>query len=143
MSTDPQIRQVEKMMEKEAKADQKTLSHAIKDLTGVEKNHDKSIKAADKAQHALDKAIKQEYNAAATLNKATHAHDSAVSSHHAAEKTLNLKQQHETRLLQDLEQRRADVENLKQRKATNDVASRAQVHSEGPATAPEGGPSTI
>lgn len=48
MSTDPQIRQVEKMMEKEAKADQKTLSHAIKDLTGVEKNHDKSIKVSDR-----------------------------------------------------------------------------------------------
>ena len=44
MSTDPQLRQAEKTIAKEAQGDQKALDHANKDLSGAEKTHSKSLK---------------------------------------------------------------------------------------------------
>lgn len=44
MSTDPQIREMEKRIAQEARTDQKNLDHVIKDLKTTEKNHQKAIK---------------------------------------------------------------------------------------------------
>lgn len=44
MSQDPTIRQFEKRISNEARADQKNLDHVIKDLSGAETTHNKSIK---------------------------------------------------------------------------------------------------
>ena len=43
-SENPEIREVEKRVAKEARADQKNLDHAINDLSHADKAHDKSIK---------------------------------------------------------------------------------------------------
>ena len=43
-SEDPEIRQVEKMIATEAKNDQKNLDHALKDLSKLDKTHEKAIK---------------------------------------------------------------------------------------------------
>ena len=44
MSTDPQIRNMEKRIAQEARSDQKNLDHVIKDLKNAEKAHQKAIK---------------------------------------------------------------------------------------------------
>jgi len=119
-SADPQVRQLEKMVSNEARQDQKTLDHAIKDLSQAEKTHNSGIKAAENAQHALDKAVQKEYKTATALNKATHVHNAALTDQQNAEKTLTLKQQHEGRLEHDLQQRKATMEDLQHRKETND-----------------------
>ena len=43
-SEDPEIRQLEKMIAKEAKSEQKALDHALKDLSKLDKSHEKAIK---------------------------------------------------------------------------------------------------
>ncbi|KAI0676968.1 hypothetical protein C8Q78DRAFT_1000386 [Trametes maxima] len=121
-SENPEIRQVEKMVAKEARDDQKALDHTIKDLSTAEKAHNKSIKAADKAAHALDKAVEKEHKAAKALNRAAHNHDAAVTSEQSAEKTVQIKKQHEARLEQDLEQKRRQMDEIQQRKSHNDVS---------------------
>ncbi|KAI0637908.1 hypothetical protein C8Q77DRAFT_397473 [Trametes polyzona] len=137
-SENPEIRQVEKMIAKEAREDQKNLDHTIEDLSSAEKAHNKSIKVADKAQHALDKAVEKEHKAAKALNRAAHNHDSAISSEQNAEKTLQIKQQHEARLEQDLEQKRRHLDELQQRKAHNDQVRESklsQIHAQAAAAA--------
>ena len=49
-----------------------------------------SSQAADKAQHALDKAIDKEHKAAKALNRAAHNHDAAISNGQNAEKTVQV-----------------------------------------------------
>lgn len=44
MSQDPTIRQFEKRIANEARADEKNVDHAIKDLSSAESTHKKSIK---------------------------------------------------------------------------------------------------
>lgn len=44
-SEDPETRQLEKMIATEAKNDQKNLDHALKDLSKLDKTHEKAIKA--------------------------------------------------------------------------------------------------
>ncbi|OCH95991.1 hypothetical protein OBBRIDRAFT_448135 [Obba rivulosa] len=118
---DPEVRQIEKTVAREAKMDQKNMDHAVKDLNSAEKTHNKSIKEADKAQHNLDKAVKQEHNAAKAVNQAQHKHQVAVSGEESAQKTVQIKKQHEERLRQDLQQRDAAVNEMRQRKESADV----------------------
>ncbi|KAI0080697.1 hypothetical protein K474DRAFT_157404 [Panus rudis PR-1116 ss-1] len=120
MSQDPAVKQVEKQVATEARLEEKTLQHAIKDLESAEKTHHKSVKEADKAQHSLDQAVKKEYKAASALNKAAHKHDEAIANELTAEKKLAHKHQHEERLGQELAKHRASVDELQQRKNQND-----------------------
>ncbi|THH33699.1 hypothetical protein EUX98_g489 [Antrodiella citrinella] len=132
-SQDPQVQQFEKIVAKEAHDDQKTLQHAVKDLKHAEASHNKGIKrststqAADGAQHSFENAMKQEHKTADALNKATNQHDTAVSNQTSAEKTLNLKQQHEQRLQQNLDQRKQAMETIEQRKQANDQRREAKL----------------
>ncbi|OBZ76972.1 hypothetical protein A0H81_03670 [Grifola frondosa] len=119
----PELRQVEKMVAKETKADQKNLDHTIKDLRKAEKSHNDSIKTdyrwRTKPSMHLTRQLRK-HDAANALNRAVHHHDAAVSDQHTAEKTLELKRQHEARLREDLEKRRSTMEEFRQRKASND-----------------------
>ncbi|KAI0796487.1 hypothetical protein C8Q75DRAFT_741281 [Abortiporus biennis] len=120
MSKDPQIRQIEQMIANEARSDQKNLEHAIKDVKAGESTHNKSVKAAQKAEHNLDKAVKNEHDAAKVLNKANHDHEAAIANQQSAERDLALKQQHETRLVQDVEKKRSNMDSIQHRKESND-----------------------
>ncbi|KAI0698619.1 hypothetical protein BC835DRAFT_1334061 [Cytidiella melzeri] len=120
MSADPTIREVEKRIASETKTDQKNLDHSIRDLKHAEKAHQNAIKGADKAQHNVDKAVNTEHKRAAALNKAEHQHEAAIASQQNAEKDLDLKRQHQQRLEQDLQQRRATVDETAHRKDVND-----------------------
>lgn len=44
MSPNPEIRQVEKIVAKESKADQQSIDHAVKDLAKTEKAASKAVK---------------------------------------------------------------------------------------------------
>jgi len=120
MSADPQIRQYEKMIANDARQDERNLSHAVKDVSSADKAHNKGVKNIDKAEHNVDKAVKNEHKAAGALNKAHHNHEAAIADQQAAEKSLNLKQQHEARLAQDLQKRRATMEDFQHLKDNND-----------------------
>ncbi|KIP09185.1 hypothetical protein PHLGIDRAFT_18701 [Phlebiopsis gigantea 11061_1 CR5-6] len=120
MSSDPQIRDVEKRIAQEARQDERNLNHVIKDLRVAEKNHQKAIKAVDNGQHKVDKTARKEHKAAAAVEKAQHNHQAAISSEASAEKSLNLKRQYQQRLEQDLQQRRATVDEWQHRKDVND-----------------------
>ncbi|KAI0725113.1 hypothetical protein C8Q72DRAFT_889148 [Fomitopsis betulina] len=130
-SADPEIRQVEKMVATEARSDQKTLDHAFKGLAKLNDTHDKAIKSAEKAQRSLDKAVKHENKTAKDLNEAEHKHENAIAGQRNAFKTLELKQQQGELIEQDLQQRRASVDELQQKKAVNDAAREtrlSQIH---------------
>ncbi|KAI0770742.1 hypothetical protein BC629DRAFT_1595691 [Irpex lacteus] len=120
MSTDPTIREFERRIANEAKTDQKNLDHAIRDLKNAEKSHEKAIKSTDKAQHNVDKSVNNEHKRASALNKAEHQHEAAIAAQQNAEKTLGLKRQHQQRLEQDLQQRRATLDDFQHRKDVND-----------------------
>ncbi|KAI0092451.1 hypothetical protein BDY19DRAFT_990171 [Irpex rosettiformis] len=120
MSTDPTIREFERRIANEAKSDQKNLDHAIRDLKNAEKTHQKAIKGTDKAQHNVDKSVSIEHKRASVLNKAEYEHEAAIAAQQNAEKTLNLKKQHQQRLEQDLQQRRASLDDFQHRKDVND-----------------------
>ncbi|KAH9942054.1 hypothetical protein B0H21DRAFT_751429 [Amylocystis lapponica] len=120
-----------RFMANEAKADQRNLDHAIKDLNTAEKLHSKSVKATEKANSAIDKAVKKEHSAAQALNKAEHKLDAAVADQKNARKTLETDRQHETQLGADVQQRRSTMEEMQQRKDTNDQtreSTLAQLH---------------
>ncbi|KAH9927139.1 uncharacterized protein BXZ73DRAFT_78609 [Epithele typhae] len=121
-SVNAEVRGVEKQIHKEERSDEKSLSHAIDDLSRADKAHAKSIKAADKAQHALDKAVANEHKTAKALNKAAHTHDTAIADEQSAEKAAQIQMQHKARLEQDLEQKRQHLEELRSRKEQNDAA---------------------
>lgn len=110
-STDPNIRQEEKRIASDEHVDQKSLNHAINDLKKAEKTHLHAVKvctqishipvisrcgltrrwqASDKAQHALDKAVKNEHKAATTLNNSQHKHEASIMDEANAEKTLEV-----------------------------------------------------
>ncbi|TFK92983.1 hypothetical protein K466DRAFT_581435 [Polyporus arcularius HHB13444] len=135
-SENPDVREVEKVVAKEARTDQKNLDHAITDLSHADKSHNKSIKAANKAAHALDKAVAKEHKAAKAVNKAVHNHEVAVANEQNAEKVIQIKKQHEARLEQDLEQKKQHLDALRQRKEHNDQvreAKLADIHAGEPA----------
>ncbi|KAI1789004.1 hypothetical protein LXA43DRAFT_599971 [Ganoderma leucocontextum] len=119
-NADSEIRDVEKTVAKEARADQKSLDSAISDLSKAGDAHNKSIKAVDDARHALDKTVKKEHQAALALDEAKHKHDVAVTEGHNAEKTVQMKQDHANRLEQDLDQKRQRLEEVRQQKGHND-----------------------
>lgn len=49
------------------------------------------LQAADKAQHAVDKAVKDEHKTAEALNQAEHKHDNAIAGQRNACKTLEVR----------------------------------------------------
>ncbi|EPT02319.1 hypothetical protein FOMPIDRAFT_88996 [Fomitopsis schrenkii] len=126
-SENPEIRQVEQMVATEAKNEQKNLDHTLKDFAKLNGTHEKAIKAADKAQRSLDKAVKNENKTAKELNEAEHRHDNALSDQRNAYKTLELKRQQGGRIEQDLQQRKASVGELQQKKAANDAARESKL----------------
>ncbi|KAJ1311132.1 hypothetical protein OPQ81_009633 [Rhizoctonia solani] len=71
--------------------------------------------------HAHEKTIRKEHDAAKALNKAQHAHDSRVADEQSALKTIEIKKQHQARLEQDVEAKKAALEQMQKRKETNDV----------------------
>ncbi|KAH9942053.1 hypothetical protein B0H21DRAFT_824207 [Amylocystis lapponica] len=118
-SADPEIRQFEKIIANEAKADQRNMDHAIKDFTTSEKSHNKSIKEADKAEHTIEKSIKKEHTRCRLADQKN------------ARKSLEIKRKHEAQLDADVQQRRGTLEQLQQRKEANDQsreAKLAQIH---------------
>lgn len=120
MSADPQVREFEKRIANEAQQDQRTLDHAIKDLAQAEKSHTKSGNVAEKAKHAVDKAIKAEYKASSALNSAQHKHDDAIVDHQAKVNTLDTQIAYEKALADTVEKRRTSTDEMQHRKDHND-----------------------
>ncbi|KDN36175.1 hypothetical protein RSAG8_11007, partial [Rhizoctonia solani AG-8 WAC10335] len=109
---------IEKMLEREAKNDAVALKHAVKDLEAAEKADVKAEKMVDRAIHAHEKTVRKEHDSAKALNKAQHVHDARVADEQSAIKTID--KQHQTRLEQDVEAKKAALEQMQKKKETND-----------------------
>ncbi|CDO74552.1 hypothetical protein BN946_scf184632.g9 [Trametes cinnabarina] len=120
-SQNKEDRQIEKIVAKEERDEQKNLDHTVKDLSSAEKAYNKTVKAISKAQHQLERAVEKEHNASKAVNRAAHNHDAAIANEQNAEKTVELHKEHEVKLGQDLEQKRRQLEDAQQRKAHNDT----------------------
>ncbi|KAI0370170.1 hypothetical protein BV20DRAFT_966783 [Pilatotrama ljubarskyi] len=132
-SENPETREIQKGIAKEARDDQRNLDHSVQDLSRAERTHQKSVKAAQNAHHALDKAVEKEYNAAKAVNRAIHDHESTMAGEQAAGKKVELTEQHETRLGLDLDERRRQLSEQQHRKAQNDQVRESklsQIHAQ-------------
>ncbi|KZT26879.1 hypothetical protein NEOLEDRAFT_1049685, partial [Neolentinus lepideus HHB14362 ss-1] len=136
MSTDPQVKSIEKIIASEEKQDEKNLQHAIKDLKAGEKAEGKAHKMADKAQHALDKVTRKEHDAAKAVNKANSNHEKALTDVQQAHKSIDIKHQREAQLEDAVQRKQTLVGELQQKKDQNDQSREAriaQLHTHGPA----------
>ncbi|KAK7015517.1 hypothetical protein VNI00_019097 [Paramarasmius palmivorus] len=97
------LKKLEKQITQEAKSEDSTLKHAMKDLAHVEKSAAKAEKAVDKSTHALHKAVKEDA-ADKALNKATHHHDIAVGN------CIRCREGHRRCLQQQVDARKAEVD---------------------------------
>ncbi|TFK56015.1 hypothetical protein OE88DRAFT_693569 [Heliocybe sulcata] len=145
MSTDPQVKTIEKIIANEEKQDEKSLKHAIKDLKAGEKAESKAHKMADKAQHALDKVTRKEHDSAKAINKAKANHEKALTDVQQTQKTIDIKHQREAKLEEDVRRQQTLVNELQQKKDQNDQAREAriaQLHTHGAAGAGAGSMTT-
>lgn len=115
------VKMIEQMLDREAKNDAASLKHAVRDVEASEKAVTKAEKMVDKAIHAHDKAVRKEHDAAKALNKAQHVHESRVADEQNAAKTIEIKKQHQAKLAQDVEQKKTALDQMHQRKETNDA----------------------
>jgi phage-related minor tail protein len=125
------LKKIEKGIIKEGKTEDATVSHALKDLSKLEKASSKATKAVDKSQHALDKSHRREHSATKALNKAAHKHDLAVADIANAEKDLEARKAEAQRLELELAKRKEDVNGVldNQRKHNSIRESKlAEVH---------------
>ncbi|KAF8074704.1 hypothetical protein FPV67DRAFT_1665452 [Lyophyllum atratum] len=103
----PTVKKMEKELAKEGKTEEAHVKHILHDLASTEKAQAKAEKAARKAESALNKAGKKELAAAKAANKATHNRDIAVTKKHSAEEDARLKQQRDTKLQKDIQDKKA------------------------------------
>ncbi|CAE6433805.1 hypothetical protein ACGC1H_001474 [Rhizoctonia solani] len=120
-SHEEDIKMIEKMLEREAKSDAAALKHAVRDLEAADKAEVKAEKMVDRAVHAHEKTVRKEHDSAKALNKAQHAHDARIADEQSALKTIEIKKQHQARLEQDVEVKKASLEEMEKRKETNDA----------------------
>ncbi|KAI0069127.1 hypothetical protein BV25DRAFT_1818079, partial [Artomyces pyxidatus] len=118
--TDPQ--KLEKILAKETKADEKHLARAAKNLHSLEKQEGKAEKAETKAETAREKAIKVEHKTAKALNDAAHRHDVALTEQKKAEDDLMLKQRQQQGLVREVEHKKAELEQMEQKKHAGEIA---------------------
>ncbi|KAI0771988.1 hypothetical protein BD413DRAFT_604122 [Trametes elegans] len=103
-------KKLEKLMVKEAKAEEKNIKHALKDVKKAEKAVKKSVKAVEKAQKEKEKTLKKEHTTAKALNKATHKHADALEYETKAEEKLSEKRGKEGESDRTVEQLRTDLD---------------------------------
>lgn len=119
-SSDPAVQQ-EKLIEKEAKGEEKNLKHVIKEVSKAEKDAHKAAKAESHSHHVLEKAAKEEEKIASKLNNITHKHDSAVSKQNAAANELKAKEDAKQRAEATLQQKKAQLDELQRSHSTNEA----------------------
>ncbi|EJD40162.1 hypothetical protein AURDEDRAFT_70501 [Auricularia subglabra TFB-10046 SS5] len=119
-------KQLETLLKREEKEEERSVQHALKDLKATEKANSKAHKAADKAMHAVEKAQTKEHKTSKTLSKATHKHDDAVAAVTNAERNIGIKQRHLTQLEGDLEQKKQHVDEVQRKKEQHDSIRNAK-----------------
>ncbi|EIM88162.1 uncharacterized protein STEHIDRAFT_120360 [Stereum hirsutum FP-91666 SS1] len=121
MSVSDDAKRLEKAFVKEAKADDKQVSGAIKHLKAAEKAETKAHKAVDHAISTGEKTEKKEHKTAQKLNAADHAHNVAVQNAQKAEKEIKMTHEREARLHQETLARKTELEQVQERKASADL----------------------
>ncbi|KAG5638569.1 hypothetical protein H0H81_011915 [Sphagnurus paluster] len=97
------VKQMEKEIAKEEKADESRVKHILDELSSVEKSRAKAEKAVQKAEGVVNKAEKKELAAGKAANTAVHKQEIAVSDKNNAVKDAELKKQHELNLQREID----------------------------------------
>ena len=118
LSTDD--KQLEKMLAKEAAADEKNMKHFIKDLKAADKANAKAEKNVEKAIHGVDSAVRREHKAQAAVGKAEHKHNVAEQGVVRAQREVEMRKKQAADMEADLERKRAAVDSFQQRKNHNE-----------------------
>ncbi|KAK0467875.1 uncharacterized protein EV420DRAFT_1635142 [Desarmillaria tabescens] len=126
-TSDAALHKLEKQIQKEGKLEDSSVKHSLKDLASAEKGVKKADKGLDKTGKILAKREKEELSAVKALNKATHEHNIAVAKSSDAQKNLKLQQSHDTKLHQDLETKKAQVESAINAQKTHNEVREAKI----------------
>ncbi|KAI0722206.1 hypothetical protein C8T65DRAFT_691872 [Cerioporus squamosus] len=135
--SDREAKKLEKVLAKEAKADQKAIDHAMKDIKAAEKALQKCAKTApqtsEKAQKKVSKQKKKEQSAAKALDKATQKHADKLEKEAKAQEKLSTKRQYETHTDQSSRQMHSNFDDCQHSAEANakDREERlAQIHAQ-------------
>ncbi|KAI0356504.1 hypothetical protein OH77DRAFT_1520024 [Trametes cingulata] len=109
---DREAKKLEKLMAAEARAEEKNIAHALKDVRRAEKAVQKSVKAVEKAQKQQEKTLKKEHSAAKALTKAKNKHADALEGEVNAENVVNLKRAKEGERDRGVQQARDDLDSF-------------------------------
>ncbi|KAK0206091.1 hypothetical protein DFS33DRAFT_1312248 [Desarmillaria ectypa] len=126
-TSDAALHKLEKQIQKESKLEDSTVKHSLKDLASAEKGVKKADKGLDKAGKTLAKREKEELSAVKALNKATHEHNISAAKSEDAQKDLKMKQNHDAKLHQELETKKAQVEGAINAQKTHNEAREARI----------------
>ncbi|KAI9001325.1 hypothetical protein BD414DRAFT_511877 [Trametes punicea] len=110
--SDREAKKLEKLMAKEAKAEEKHIQHALKDVQKAEKAVKKCLKAIGKAEKEKEKAVKKEHSTMKALIKAKHQQADVLEKETKLEGSLASKRERESEAERQVEQLHEDLENL-------------------------------
>ncbi|EIW61785.1 uncharacterized protein TRAVEDRAFT_44606 [Trametes versicolor FP-101664 SS1] len=109
---DHAAKKLEKLMAKEAKAEEQNIKHALKDVKKAEKAVKKSVKAVEKAEKKKQKVLKTEHSTVKALTKAKHKHADVLEGEAKAEAAAAAQREKEVEADRGVQQTRAELESM-------------------------------
>ncbi|XAO23154.1 hypothetical protein I312_101932 [Cryptococcus bacillisporus CA1280] len=126
-SSDP-VKETEKALAREAKAEEKNIKQSVKSLNQVEKAEAKAAKAEQQAEKHHLKASKYEEKTAGVLNKATSRHEEAYHKENIAASEVTQKQHAHSTLTHTVEQKKAQLDALEKKHQVNEQSRQSKLH---------------
>ncbi|KGB77452.2 hypothetical protein CNBG_3290 [Cryptococcus deuterogattii R265] len=126
-SSDP-VKETEKALAREAKAEEKNIKQSVKSLNQVEKAEAKAAKAEQQAEKHHLKASKFEEKTAGVLNKATSKHEEAYHKENIAASEVTQKQHAHSTLTHTVEQKKAQLDALQKKHQVNEQSRQSKLH---------------
>ncbi|KAE8539848.1 hypothetical protein D1P53_003785 [Cryptococcus gattii VGV] len=120
-SSDP-VKETEKALAREAKAEEKNIKQSVKSLNQVERAEAKAVKAEQQAEKHHLKASKFEEKTAGLLNKASSKHEEAYHKENIAASEVTQKQHAHSTLTHTVEQKKAQLDALQKKSKLHEIA---------------------
>ncbi|KAI0751501.1 hypothetical protein C8Q80DRAFT_1099872 [Daedaleopsis nitida] len=121
--SDRGAKKLEKLFVQEAKTEQKSIDHALKDVKEAEKALRKCMKTTEKAQKQAIKVKDKEHGAAKALNKAKHQHADTLDKEANAGDTLSRRREREADSERSVHQLYEDLGSCQQTLEANSVSA--------------------
>lgn len=121
-----EVKKMDKLMKTEAKNENKSIKHAIKDAASSEKLFRKSRDAEAQAVKRHQKATTNEHKAAKALSKAKAEHEKVAAELAKAVEDLEIKKRHTESTREGYEKAKRHIDELRNQKTVNDQARARQ-----------------